>query len=411
MSDVAELTATGSAPATEAVAPETPAQPAPAVAENLSPKERARARGRELDRALAEQARQRAQAAGQPREAGKFVKQETTTEQPAADAAGAVAVSESEPPKAQEAASEADGGPAEGFERVFYPEGHPLRQQGVEYDDVPKSAAMRIKALLNGTYTRRQEVEQAIQRAQALEERLARMEAENRFRAEHASEFWTAEDQAFYEDAREKYGEQYAERYRQSRVMEAEQAIRQRTDEAQLQVAAERITRAGQEFRADALAGLPKMYPGLSAAEINTALDMYAHELDQVQQRAIANGMSMIDFARKFGGYNETDFFAVAKDYIESRPGVIAARSQSSQASEVERNRIRAEIEAQERAKLQDASRRHALNPNRNLGGASVAPTIAEPETPPDFTGKSMVEIKKGAKARIIERYRQRVGA
>ena len=403
MSDVAETTATEVHDTTVDTAVET-AQPVAAESlEGLTPKERARARGRALDEARAATAEKAERAREQFREGGRFAK----AEESAAVAAG---VSESESPVAKETAPEEDGGPAEGFERVFYPEGHPLRDQGVTYDDVPVASAARIKALLNGTYHRRQDVEQAQQRAAELEDRLARMEAENRFRGEHGAEFWTAEDQAFYDDAKEHYGEEFAERYRKSKIAEAQEAIGQATDEAQLQAVAQRIGSHASEFKNDALSGLPRMYPGLTAQEVDTAIAMYAHELDQVQAHAIASGMTPIAFFRKFGGYNETDFFAVAKDYIESRPGVIARRTSQSQASEVERNRIKAEIEAQQRKDMQDASRRHAQNPNRNLGGGSIAPTSAEDDGPPDLRGKSLTEIKKGAKQRVIERFRRQTG-
>ena len=405
MSEVAETTATDSGTTTEVVAPVVEAQPSTvAPTESLSPKERARARGRALDQARAETARKAEQAQQQYREGGKFAKQET-------DAASAASVSESEPPKAEGATVKPDGGPAEGFERIMYPEGHPQRvAEGVEYVDVPIASARHVKALLNGTYHRRQEVEAATQRALELEDRLARMEAETRFRSEHGHEFWTAEDQQFYEDVKNTYGDEKAELYRKSKIMEAENALRQTAETAQLEAVAGRVAAQGSEFKADALTGLPRMYPGLTTSEVETAIAMYAHELDKVQERALQRGMTPVQFFSKFGGYNEQDFFAVTKDYLETRPGVIARRRESGQASEVERNRIKAEVEAQQRREMQAASQRHAQNPNRNLGGGSVGPTTTSEPEPASMVGKSMSEIKRTGKQRFLDRFRQSQG-
>lgn len=407
MSDVAELTATGSeaAPVAAPESPAVPAQPSQEIAgfENLSPKERARARGRALDEARrkAEQARTQARAGD-----GRFT-QETSDV-----AEAAPVVSESESPAAPEASAESKAvGPAEGFERVELPEGHPLRQsEGVTHVDVPKDSARHVKALLNGTYHRRHEVEAAVRRAQELEDRMAQMEAETRFRAEHGHEFWTQDDQALYEDIKEKYSEEQAEAYRQSKIQQAEAALRERAEQAQLEAVAGRVAGQATEFRTDAMTQLPKLYPGLTTAEVETALSMYAHELDKVQQRAVSNGMSPTEFFRKFGGYNEQDFFRVAKDYIETRPGVISRRGQAARVSEVERNRVRAEVEAQKAAELQQAAKRHAQNPNRALGGGSVAPSIPESSSPPDNVGKSVTEIRKTGKARFLDRVRERYG-
>ena len=293
MSEVAESTA--AAPAEAAAVVEAPvqteaAQPTTAATENLSPRERARARGREIDRARTESERKAEQAREQARQGdGKFAK-ETDAAEPAAEAVAGEApeVSESESPQAEATAQESDGGPAEGFERVQYPEGHPLRDQGVEYEDVPTALAPKFKALLNGTYARRQEVEQAQARALELEQRLLRMEAEARFQQEHGSEFWTAQDQEIYDALLEdeRGGQTAAEAYKRGRQQEAESKLQAVREEADLQALSRQWQHNGKQFREEAHQSLPRLIPGLRAEEIDTAIGMYRAELEQVESMA-----------------------------------------------------------------------------------------------------------------------------
>ena len=76
----------------------------------------------------------------------------------------------------------------------------------------------------------------------------------------------------------------------------------------------------------------------------------------------------------------------------------------------VERNRIKAEIEEQKRTELIAASGRHAQNPNRNLGGASVGPSVSSEPEPESMVGKSVGQIAKIQKTRFLESVRTRLG-
>lgn len=414
-----EVSTPAAAPAA-APAVETPA--APAAGEHLTPRERAVQRAA-AGVVKAESAK--AEAAKPRNERGEYVGKDGGQEAaPAAKAAAEQAAAPKPPAEGQGVSSQPPAGePAAGFERIRYPEGHPLRANlppGVDYEDVPVGPwVTRIRALLAGTYTRRQEVEAAQRQAEEARAVLARREAEERFKAENGSALWTEADERFYQDAKKVYGPEMAETYKNAKMAEGNAAIAEAGETAEVTALAGRVSSEGVAFREDAITKLPEMFEGLTSAEAAHAVRMYAIELDDVQARFVGThvqrGMSEVQatklFLQRFGGYNERDFFAVARSYLETRPGVLAAKGQREAKAELERNRIKAEVEAETRNGLRAAAVRHSQNPNRNLGGAAAAvPGAAVIEGgEPDYRGKSASAQAKERKATFLERWRGRL--
>ena len=252
-----------------------------------------------------------------------------------------------------------------------------------------------------------------------LETQIRRMEAENRFRQDSGDKFWTPENQEIYEALKEdpRGGEEAAEAFKQGVMAKEQAALSTVREQADLEALSQRWQSKGQDFTQEAHTVLPQHFPGVTQGEIEVALGMYRQEINQLEsmawQRAQAQGVSPAQFARTFAekvGFSGDDFFAVAGDYLATRPGVIARKGSQDQVSEVERNRIKAQVEAAQREDLKKASQRHASNPNRNLSGVSIAPstTPAEPES---NVGRSMKDIKRGAHDRLRTLARERFGS
>lgn len=189
MSD--ETTGAAGAVASEATPEPSPAPestPEQAEGERTSPRS-ARQGVRELARQAAEAARARQ---GPARDAkGRFsrpddtdTKDPETGEQPAAESQA--------DPSADGKEGDADSPPAaevaEGFKRIDLPEGHPLREQGRTFIDMPAETEEASRALVN-SWTRRSDVDRANAAAQAaqqetvqLRRQVARLEAEAELR-------------------------------------------------------------------------------------------------------------------------------------------------------------------------------------------------------------------------------------
>lgn len=403
--DVAAPAATESAPA-----PATGQEQQDTRPTGTTPREvqkSARAQVHELGTKFAEQqakAREaRHHSANQPRaEDGKFTEAEAA---PAATDSEALAVSATGEATTPPAAD----GPPEGMVRIEYPEGHPLRAQGETHIDVPAAYERSARTMVNSA-ARRQEAEAAERRAQ--EERAARLrvEAELKFVREQGSSFWTPEHQATYDDLLRAYGQEAADAYKRGQQQKAEGAMAQVREGADLEAITEHWQTKGNGFRAEAVRALPEQFPGLQPHEIETAIGFYAMEIKRVQDEAWSvaqRTMSRAEFERRWAAgfdYSADDFFKVAGDYLKTRPGVIAAQGQQQAAQQLRENQIRAETEAAKRQELIEASKRHATNPQRGLGGVSTpgSGTTNQPDAP-DRHKQSPDQIRRSMRDEVRE--------
>lgn len=400
------VAAEGAAAPVEQQTTETTQTEAPVKNDRGSARQRVHELGerREAAQRAAREARERAQQ--QPRaQDGTFSAEQT------AEAARAAAVADSEAGSATgtETASEAADVPPQGMVRIELPEGHPLRDQGETYLDVPAAKERTYRTLVNSA-ARRAEAEQA--QTQLAEERTARarVEAELRFVRERGDEFWTREDQALYDDIIASYTEGLgadaakarAEAFKRGRQQEAQQAIAQVQDEADLAAVAAHWRNEGQVFQRAAHERLPQMFEGLTSTEVSEAIDMYARRLASIEEAAWAKNqhlMTRAEFDRRFADtvrYSDKDFFAVARDYIETRPGVLSAKRARAESADIQRRSIQADTEAAERGRLKDAGRRHAQNPQRALGGVSTSSASADTgDEQPDLTKMSPDQVRR----------------
>lgn len=353
--------------------------------------------GRELSesRRKAAEARERAQA--QPRDdAGKF-QEAAPAEEPA-----------EEPPAG--ASEQQPAGPAEGMVRIEIPEGHELREQGKTHVDVPAGDAELYKGLINSG-RRRREVEAATQLVEQERQARIRLESELRFLRERGGEFWTREDQALYDDIIASYtptlGEQAAkaraEAFKRGREMEARQSLEATHTEAQRAEVGRKWQTEGQAFRRAAHSSLPTQFPGLTSEDIELGISRYMDWLgmqeDQLYEQSdkrMTREQFQLFLAQRLEGYSDRDFMALNEEWFKTRPGVMRAANSQKEAQELERRRIKAETEAAGREQLKDAAKRHATNPERNLGAAAAGPRSSEAlADKPDFKNMSSDQIRR----------------
>lgn len=385
MSDVAAETAA-------TAVPETTTTPEPKAAEGPKTVHDRRASVREIA------ARHEASAATPRDEQGRFAAREEEPAAPVADATSEEAVPASDGATDQEAGE----GPAEGFVRVPYPEGHPMRAQGVEFEDVPAAMESRMRALINAQDpARRSEMERLRRERQEERDRRIQLDAELRFYREHGSQLWTQDDQDKYEQIVATWGEEDAERFKRGRMLENQQLLAQVREQAISEQVVEQWQEMSEGFRGEAFQHLPLQFPGVTEGEIETALKMYGAELEQLQRRAEAAGMSAAEFTERVG-LSAQDLLRVAGDYLSTRPGVLQHRGSNEAAKEAERKRIEAEVEERKQAELREAAQRHSRNPNRSLGGISTGHRTIEPDSDElDTTGMSPGQIARARKARV----------
>lgn len=394
------------------VATEAPAAP---VTETVKPQATDRHSARQGARALGEkyaQAREEARqhhSANQPRdEVGKFA----GAPEVAADAAASAQVPGGSA-TTEATTTQAVAGPPEGMVRIELPEGHPLRDQGKQYHDVPAGEERVWRELINSA-ARRKDVEAAERRFQEAEAARLRTEAALRFYQEHGNSLWTPEHQALYNDILQSYAalgpekaKQMAEAFKRGVELEAQQKVGQVTEQADMAAVETHWSTKGEEFRTEAFRVLPDQYPGLQSHEIQTAIEFYARDVAQKQEAAwqrVQNQMTRAQFEREWArqfDYSGDDFFAVTGDYLKTRPGVIAEAGKAAQAAQLRESTIRAEVEAAQREKLIGASQRHATNPQRALGGvpSGARTTDTTPERP-DPTTLTGTEIKRSGRER-----------
>lgn len=402
----APAVATTEAPAEVEQAPTVPSGDSPGALRRDA-RRLARESGAKIDsvRQKAQEARERVEA--QPRtESGKFTKEATAE---AAEAAETVTPPEAGGPAPGEPTPEAAvEPPAEGMVRIELPEGHPLREQGRTYHDVPEGEERQWREVINGA-TRRKEVEEAQKQLQERDRQLAELrrqallrDAEVRFQQEKGSEFWTAEHQQKYQNILDTYGQEDADAYKAGQIRKRDDAMVQVRDQADEQAVQETWQREGVNFKTEAMSKIPQMFPGVTAQEVSTAIQMYAAELSTVENamwQKAQQHMTQPQFARWFlenVGYSGDDFMTVAGGYLQSRPGVQQRNGQQQTAEALKRKQIEAELAEQKRLEMQAASKRHATNPQARLGSvASPARSTSTEDEAPDTTNMSPGAIKK----------------
>jgi hypothetical protein len=386
MSDVAESTAT----APEASPPPAPEAPTPA---------KSRQEARQGAHAAGEAYAARLEAAGveAPRdEDGRFTAVEGAAEAPPEEqAADTAEVSATEP--------EADQ-PPDGFVRIEYPEGHLLREtQGITHRDVPVELERDFRAMLNSTTYRRQDVEKANADALEARSRALMLEAEINYMRDPNNTVWTPEHQARYTEmvGVDGYGQEAADLYKAGVMAQGSEGLNKVRLEAQARALDGVWQDRGRRFKAEAHRELAKQYPGLNPAEIDTAIRMYSTELSEMERQAAARGVSPQAWTSQYD-YNGQDLIAVAGHYLESRPGVIAAKSGNAQQRELERRQIQADEKARQKAELIKAGQRHATNPHKATGavdaGQRSIDTTPEAES---RVGKTTGQIREAAKSRL----------
>ena len=413
MTDVAApAVATAEAPVVEA---QVPTGDSP-DAVRRSARQQVRDMGQQVDsvRQKAQESRQRAH--DQPRtESGKFTTEATDEAAAAAEPVTPPEAGDSVP--GEPSAEAAEDQPLEaGKVRIELPEGHPLRDQGRTFYDVPEMEERQWREAINGA-ARRKEVDEARTALQQREKELAEMrrqallrDAEARFQQEKGSEFWTADHQQKYQDILDTYGPEDAEAYKAGQVRKRDEAMAEVRDQADEQAVQQTWQREGTKFKTEAMQTLPSMFPGVTPQEIDTAVKMYAAELSTVEsamwQRAQGH-MTKPQFARWFlenVGYSGDDFMTVAGGYLQSRPGVVQRQGHNQTAEALRRKQIEAELAEQKREELKAASQRHAQNPQRALGAvASPARSTSTEEPELDLKEMSPGAIKKAMRSATRE--------
>src|SRR3989304_413329 len=256
MTDVAApAVATAEAPVVEA---QVPTGDSP-DAVRRSARQQVRDMGQQVDsvRQKAQESRQRAH--DQPRtESGKFTTEATDEAAAAAEPLTPAEAGDSGP--GEPSAEAAEDQPLEaGKVRIELPEGHPLRDQGRTFYDVPEMEERQWREAINGA-ARRKEVDEARTALQQREKELAEMrrqallrDAEARFQQEKGSEFWTADHQQKYQDILDTYGPEDAEAYKAGQVRKRDEAMAEVRDQADEQAVQQTWQREGAKVKTEAL--------------------------------------------------------------------------------------------------------------------------------------------------------------
>lgn len=324
---------------------------------------------------------------------------------PTSEEAAPVAGGDTETPQAAP-------GPPEGFVRVPYPEGHPMRAQGVDYEDVPAAAEQRIRALMNAQDpARRSELERLRRSSQEAAQRALAAEAQLAFYRDHGNELWSPEDQEKYDSILSTWGEADAERFKRGRMQENQERLNQVTEQAMVSDIDQNYERAATTFRTEAFTYLPQYLPGITQEDINEALEMYGSRVNRLQAQLLEQGYAPAQIAEALQPSRQM-FFEVAGNFLKTRPGVIEALRSRQAAEDAERQRIAAEERERQQAELREAAGRHARNPQRRLGGATST-SQPVPGNEDSNVGKSVADIRAASKSRLRalgERIGQRGG-
>lgn len=367
--------------AAETVATEVaPEVVAPEAAEAASTPEPRRVTGdkREMRQAVKEMAERRLRTERPRDEAGRF----SSEDQPE------TAESSPQDPGAPQAEATTDEAtPPPTTVKIPVPEGHPLREQGKEFVTVPAEEERSVRALMNGV-ARRSEVEAAFQRASQAEARAREAEAIAEFYRTQGPQLWTPDDQAAYDDISATYGPEAAERFKRGKLSEADQQIAQVRQDAQAQGMRAEHQQTASQFAQAAIEDATVKYPGVTEAEVLRAIYLYGAELDRIEKMTGRQPQLHAD-----------DFYRIADPLFRSNPRVADETRKQTEAREIERRRIEADIKEQQKRELAAASTRHAQNPHRALAavpGRTVAPAEVK-----DNRGRDVGAIRKDARANV----------
>lgn len=197
---------------------------------------------------------------------------------PVAEAAAEPAAVEPEAPT-----EAAEGQLPAGFKRIDLPEGHPLRDQGIEALTVSEGEEQSVRALLNNP-VRRAELEEARGYAGQLEEALVRHQAALRAANEfNAVLFRDPRVMDTYRAIETDQGPDAATLWLNGLLTEHSQGIDQYVQEAQAaratrqaEIVSQQHAQAAETFLATAFEQAPQVYPHWSPDEFRSALSAYA---------------------------------------------------------------------------------------------------------------------------------------
>lgn len=176
-----------------------------------------------------------------------------------------------------------EAGAASRLVRIEVSEGHPVREGGVAEFTVPPEQEQGLRALINGTYTRRQQVADLEAKIETLQRDLIRRDA-----AQAAQEKWRGlpEHQQMverYEEIRDTVGQEEADAYWRGKSEDLKQLEESEFQERWGGVEAERQAEAGRQWVADAWQRTARL-----PAEIRSLPDFqrwFQEEVDQFNMK------------------------------------------------------------------------------------------------------------------------------
>lgn len=297
-----------------------------------------------------------------------------------------------------------------GMVRIEVPEGHPLRDQGVDHIHALESEERSHRAALNAA-ARRSEVEQYRQEIARLQDERIRLQAQVEARQKSGDPMADPAAMEIYQALLEVDPAQ-AERYKRGLEWEAQQAAEARYGELSAERQQAETQQAIQQFVAGAeqavveylppdLRGLPQM-----RQHFENAVALYDRHLELEFSRGRTTPPSHDEFVDVF-----------FKREILTDPTVRQWAERHTEAQkQAEAQRIKADAEAKaladakaaEEARLRDAAQRHGTrNPLGNISGAvrtDRASTDTQPQDPTaGLTGRN---LRNAVRQSVIERAR-----
>ena len=358
------------APAAPAVEPVvTPAAPPPATDGPLTK--------REARQALAE----------------KILTPEPTGTPVAPEAAATPATTTPETPAAAAA-------PAPTGHKVIIDPGHPVRGMGIESITVQTPEEERaLRALVNGTYARKKDVEESRAREETLQRRIVELEARD-----SANEKWTSDpryQQAVdrFNEIKEAFGENEAALYWKGVQQDFDAIAKTEYDERWGKIEAENIERAGQAWKSEAwshASQLPQIIVQLPHFQswFNNAVESFNSEIELGHYPNLTSGEDAHkEFTRMFGARLIREPAVTAAYADMERRQQTQQTSAATQAAAAQAERERIARDAVEQYKQASANRRtqapphplgnlgpgHDRAPVSGLNGQEPAPATANP--------------------------------
>ena len=313
--------------------------------------------------------------------------------------------------------------------RIEVPEGHPIRQSGVDAIHVSTPDEERtVKALLNGTYHRRQEVESLTQKLTDLETKY-RAEREKNIKLEStqaASEKWKQtpryrEIVEEYHEIRDTRGEGPAQAFWRGSQDELNELVEGEQSERMSAVAAEEAEAVGRTFISDAWDRMSKLPDYLRqlpdfgrwfSEEVDT-LNMRAEKGHYPELARIEKEAERLDFLHTKLRDQMRTRFSVEPAAVAVLNAQIAAKSKVDAEAQAQAKAAVAAAEAQriEAAKKQGAEefkraaadKRVASPPNPIPPGTGSGRNGAVPATPVDTSKLSAEQLRRQMKTEARE--------